>query len=173
MILELVDENNPILLEKTKRFDFENPPMDPQELFNNLKETMIANRGVGLSANQVGIPYSVFVIGNPDDEETIFSVFNPKIVDMSIEQIVSEEGCLSYPGLFIKIKRPSIIRARYTNSSGNTNTIKFGGMTSRIFQHEYDHLEGICHLDRANKIHLEQARRQKKQMDRAKKKNAK
>lgn len=173
MILKLVDKDDPVLSKKTEKFDFNNPPMDPEELFKNLKETMIANRGVGLAANQVGIPYSVFVVGNPDDEETIFSVFNPIIVDMSLESMLTEEGCLSYPGLYVKVKRPSIIRARYTNFSGNTNTIKFGGMTSRIFQHEMDHLEGVCHLDRANKIHLDQAMKQKKQMDRKKKNNAK
>ena len=78
MILKLTNE---IVKEPTQRFDFSNPPIDPTELFENLRDTMVANKGLGLAANQVGIPYNVFVIGNPHIPESIFSVFNPTIVD--------------------------------------------------------------------------------------------
>lgn len=173
MILQLVPRDHVALHEPTVPFNFDAPPVDPQELFENMRDTMVANRGVGLAANQVGLPYSVFVIGHPDDPENVFSVFNPKIVDASDNQVIAEEGCLTYPGLFVKIKRPSVIRVRYTSHNGVTDTIKFEGMTARIFLHEYDHLNGVCHTDRASAFHMEQALRQKKKLDRMRKKNLK
>ena len=173
MILELVEKHHPALNEPTQPFDFNNPQVDPVELFNTLKHSMIANHGVGLAANQLGFPYSVFVIGDPRDPESVFSVFNPIIVDRADDEVLAEEGCLTYPGLYVKIKRPSTIRVRYTTHLGVTDTIKFDGMTARIFQHEYDHLKGVCHVDRANHFHLQQALRQKKILDRKRKSNSK
>jgi len=162
MILQL---KNDILHQHTERFDFTNPPMDPTELFQNLKETMIANRGVGLAAPQCGIPYSVFVMGNPDDPDSVFSVFNPKIVDEASKDIVlGEEGCLSYPNLFVKVKRPKSIKARFSGHDGNVGTLKLDGWTARIFQHEFDHLYGITFQKRASKFHLDQAKNKQKKM---------
>jgi peptide deformylase len=172
MILELVRKDHPALLNPTQRFDFDNPPVDPVELFDNLRDTMVANHGVGLAANQVGLPYSVFVVGHPSDPDNVIPVFNPKIVDVSEQQIIGEEGCLTYPGLYVKIKRPAVVRVRYTTAAGVTDTIKFEGMTARIFQHEYDHLQGVRHVERASKFHLDQALRQKKVLDRKRKANA-
>lgn len=158
MILTLVKKDDPILKEKLNNFDFDNPPVDPSELAVNLAETMIANKGIGLAANQVGLPYRVFaVVGNP-----VMVCFNPKIVDTSSDEVLLEEGCLTFPGLFMKIKRPSMIRARYTMANGETVTNKFIGMTARVFQHELDHLDGILYTSRANLFHREQGYRQLK-----------
>ena len=163
MILELTNE---ILKEPTQRFDFSNPPMDPTELFENLRDTMIANNGLGLAANQVGIPYNVFVIGNPHIPESIFSVFNPTIVDYSNAITLGEEGCLSFPNLLVKIKRSNMIKVRFSGHDGNVDTIKFDGFTARAFQHEYDLLQGITFDKRASKFHLDQAKHNKKKLDR-------
>lgn len=170
MIYTLVKESDPVLHTQTEQFDFDNPQVDPVELFENLKETMIANRGVGLAAPQVGIPLSVFVIGHPDDPNNVFPVFNPKIVDFD-GSIKEEEGCLSYPGLFIKMERPAIIRARYTTHLGVTDTIKFGGFTARAFQHEFDHLLGRVFTTQASSIQLNRAKKQKKKLDKLRNKN--
>jgi len=170
MIYTLVKDSDPILHNPAEKFDFDNPQVDPVELFENLKETMIANRGVGLAAPQVGIPLSVFVVGHPDDPDNIFPVFNPKIVD-SEGVINEEEGCLSYPGLFIKIKRPAVIRARYTTHLGVTDTIKFGGFTARAFQHEFDHILGKVFTTKATSLQLDRAKKQKKKLDRLRNKN--
>ena len=163
MILKLTDK---ILKEPTKRFDFSNPPMDPTELFENLKDTMIANKGLGLAANQVGIPYSVFVVGNPHKPESIFSVFNPTIVDYNKSIQLAEEGCLSFPNLFVMVKRPTIIKARFSGHDGEVGTIKFEGFTARAFQHEYDHLQGEVFTKKASKFHLDRAKNNKKKLDR-------
>ena len=163
MILKLTDE---ILREPTQRFDFSNPPMDPTELFKNLRDTMIANNGLGLAANQVGIPYNVFVIGNPHIKDSVFSVFNPTIVDYSDAITLGEEGCLSFPNLFTKVKRSNIIKARFSGHDGKVDTIKFDGFTARAFQHEYDHLQGEVFTQKTSKFHLDRAKHNKKKLDR-------
>jgi peptide deformylase len=163
MILKLTDE---ILREPTQRFDFSNPPMDPTELFQNLRDTMIANNGLGLAANQVGLPYNVFVIGNPHIEDSVFSVFNPTIVDYSDAITLGEEGCLSFPNLFVKVKRSNIIKARFSGHDGKVDTIKFDGFTARAFQHEYDHLQGEVFTQKTSKFHLDRAKHNKKKLDR-------
>ena len=171
MKYELVSMYDPILYEPTEKFDFDNPQMDPTELFEKLKETMLANRGVGLAAPQVGIPLDVFVVGHPDDPENVFSVFNPKIVDSTGEEIDEEEGCLSFPGLFVKVKRPSKIRMRYSDHSGETDTLVFEGFTARVIQHEYDHLQGLTYTKRAGRLRTEKAKKQKKKLDKLRKNN--
>jgi peptide deformylase len=154
----LVDQKNDILYQKTEKFDFTNPPINPSELAHILAQTMIKNNRIGLAAPQVGLPYRAFVMqGAP-----ILCCFNPIIVDTSSEEIYLEEGCLTFPGLIIKVKRPKMIRARYTEPNGQTITKKFIGMTARVFQHELDHLNGILFTQRANSYHLEKAKKKVK-----------
>jgi len=167
---KLVKGNDPILSQPAQKFDFNNPPVDPTELFNDMKRIMQQNHGIGLSAPQIGLPYQVFVLGNPYEGDSIFSVFNPKIVDVG-DEIVMEEGCLTYPGLFIKIKRPSAIRARFSSHDGNVGTMKFEGYTARAFLHEYDHLQGVTFVKRASALQLQRAKKQKTKLDRMRKRN--
>lgn len=156
-VLELVPEDHPLLRTKLEPFDFDNPPVNPSWLADQLARAMLKYDGVGLAANQVGLPYRVFVIkANP-----IIAAFNPKILDTSEEKIYLEERCLTYPGLFVKIKRPRVIRVRYTLPNGDTNTYKYQDLTARIFQHEMDHLDGIVFTSRANPYHLEQAKKKR------------
>lgn len=162
MILELIDCNDSLLKQPVEPFDFSNPSVDPLDLVSDLAETMLHHNGVGLSANQVGLPYRVFVIHGTE----LIPCFNPRIVDYSEEKIVLEEGCLSYPGLFVKVKRPRRIKVRYADPNGNITTQVFDGMTARIFQHELDHLDGIRYIERANRIHLDQARKAAKKAQR-------
>jgi peptide deformylase len=153
-----MDKNHSILKTELDKFDFQNPPTDPIQLAHDLAETMLAKGGIGISANQIGLPYRVFAMM----AEKIIVCFNPILLSASDEQIVLEEGCLSYPNLFVKIKRPQEIRVRYTEPNGNIITEKFSGMTARVFQHELDHLNGIVYTKRANLIHLEQAKKNAK-----------
>ena len=163
--------NDKYLREKCVPFDFTNPPVTPHEFYWEMSAVMRKNKGMGLSANQVGHNFQMFVFGDFNDKELITGVFNPKIVDHSEEMVYIEEGCLSFPGLFIKVKRPKEIRIRFTDWGGNTDTFKFTGLTARLILHEYDHLQGITFQQRANRIHLDQARSQKKKLDRLRKKN--
>jgi len=172
MILKLVPSTNPILKKPTEKWDFENPPFDLPEFVENLCDTMVHERGVGLSANQVGVPYSIFVIGHPDNPDEIICVVNPKIVDYSNDIVLGEEGCLTWGGLFGKVKRSGTVRVRFANPMGDVNTVTLQGFTARAFQHEYDHLQGVTFLDRMSKYHLDQARRQQKKLNKLRKRNA-
>jgi len=160
MIHTLVDKSDPILKRELEPFDFSNPPTDPIQLAKDLAETMISNNGLGLAANQIGLPYRVFVLTG----EQIFACFNPKIVDSSSETVYLEEGCLSYPGVAVKIKRPRLIRVRFTMPNGETVTKKFDGITARCFLHELDHLNGVVHLSRAHPYHREKALKRVKRL---------
>lgn len=172
MILKLVSPSNPILKKPTEKWDFQNPPFDLPEFVENLCDTMVHERGVGLSANQVGVPYSIFVIGHPDNPDEIICVVNPKIVDYSNDIVLGEEGCLTWKGLFGKVKRSGTVRVRFANPMGDVNTVTLQGFTARAFQHEYDHLQGVTFLDRMSKYHLDQAKRQQKKLNKLRKRNA-
>jgi len=172
MILKLVPPNDPILKKPTEKWNFENPPFDLPEFVENLCDTMVHERGVGLSANQVGVPYSIFVIGHPDNPDEIICVVNPKIVDYSNDIVLGEEGCLTWEGLFGKVKRSGTVRVRFANPMGDVNTVSLQGFTARAFQHEYDHLQGITFLDRMSKYHQDQAKRQQKKLNKLRKRNA-
>jgi peptide deformylase len=119
---------------------------------------MLHHNGIGLAANQVGLPYRVFVIkSNP-----ILACFNPKIVSITGEEVDLEEGCLTFPNYYVKIRRPKMIRVRYTYPNGNTVTEIYDGITARIFQHELDHLNGVLFTSRATLYHRERAERNAK-----------
>jgi len=166
MIYKLVESNHSILTQRLELFNFKDPPIDPVELGNNLIETMVANKGIGLSANQCGLPYRVFVMFS----EQPFVCFNPRVVDVASEQILLDEGCLSFPNLWVKIKRPKMIKVRYQDAFGETHTQQLIGMSARCFLHELDHMDGIVYTRRANPFHLNQARNLKKKIDKGLKK---
>ena len=163
MKLSLVSADHPILRQKAEDFDFDSVgEYDPKELFESMRELMCKERGIGLAAPQCGIPLNVFIMGNPSEPSSIISVFNPKIIEEIDEDVYYDEGCLTFPGLFLRMKRNSAIRVRYTNYKNYTDTIKFDGMTARVFLHECDHLQGILYTDNARPYHIEKAKRKQK-----------
>lgn len=169
--MELLKPNDPLLRTKSEEFDFASPIMPAMELYQLLRDEMCGLKTLGLSAPQLGIMTRVFVFGNPDEPDSIMPVFNPRIVNQGDETIIYEEQCSSFPGLFVKVKRPSTIRLRYSSVTGEVETNNFQGMTARIALHEIDHLDGIVFTDRANRYHLDQAKRRKLKMDRVRKAN--
>ena len=161
-VLDLVDYRDPILHNPLPLFNFKNPPTDPIQLAKDLAETMIHNKGLGIAANQIGLPYRAFALTG----EQILVCFNPKIVSVFEETVLLEESCLSYNGLLVKIRRPKTIRVRFTMPNGHTRTETFSGITARCFQHELDHLDGVSHITRAHPIHREKAKRDWKSYNR-------
>jgi peptide deformylase len=143
------------LVEISSNWNFETDG-DARQLENNMIEFMLANRGIGLAANQIGITKRVFVMGSNNIEgfPVPFAVFNPVIKEASSDLVLDEEGCLSYPGLFLKLKRPSWIVAEYQDSEGNLKEIRADGYLAKCFQHEYDHLNGVCFVDRVSQMKL-------------------
>lgn len=162
MILPLVPDHHPLLHKELDDFDFKNPPANPVELVNDMIETMKHNKGIGLSANQCGLPYRVFVLWSAEP----LACFNPRVIDQKNEFVALDEGCLSYPHLYLKIKRPSAVKVRYQDAFGETHTTTFTGMTARGFLHEMDHLDGIAFTKRASSVHLNRALNQRKQLER-------
>jgi peptide deformylase len=134
---------------------------DAEQLEKDMIEFMLANRGIGLAANQIGITKRVFVMGSNTipNFPAPFAVFNPKIKEASSELVLDEEGCLSYPGLFLKVKRPSWVVAEYQDSQGTVKEIRVDGYLNKCFQHEYDHLNGVCFVDRVSQMKLQLAMR--------------
>jgi peptide deformylase len=83
-----------------------------------------------------------------------FAVFNPKIINVSEDLTLDQEGCLSYPDLWLAIKRPAKIQVEYQNSKGDIIEAEMDGLVSRCFQHEFDHLNGICFVDKVSQMKL-------------------
>ena len=138
--------------------------MNRQEMKDNLIETMEHYNGIGLSANQCGIMERVFGMYSDVKKREIIACFNPKIVTESDEEIFMDEGCLTYPGLWLKVKRPDGIEVTYEDENGEKQEKAMFGLEGRIFQHEYDHMIGTNFTKKVSKLRLDMARkRQKKQ----------
>lgn len=146
--LKLVKTDSTILLKPPEPFDFSGD-IDSAMLSNIMLDRMEELGGVGLSANQVGLNLRMFVMGKNDVR---MSIFNPEIVSVSSEEVSMDEGCLSYPGVYLKVSRPSSVKAKYQNENGEVVERTFEGLTARIFLHEYDHMEGKTFKDRVSKM---------------------
>jgi peptide deformylase len=151
-MLKLITFPNKLLAERMPEFDFENPVMDPKELEKQMIEFMFANKGIGLAANQVGVQTRVFTMGHSDDPESAQAFFNPIVEKHTDDAYDMEEGCLSFPGIYVKIKRPKKIQVTYQNSSGETKTETLEDYNAKCFLHELDHLEGITYKDRTSAL---------------------
>ena len=140
MILQLTPNTHPILHEKMKPCSED---LDRREISRILKENMVHYEGVGLSANQIGISERVFVMILHMETEEIITCFNPRIIKKYKDCGWFEEGCLSYPDEIINVSRPNRIVVKYEDEDKKEHKIKLDGFAARIFQHEFDHLEGI------------------------------
>jgi len=150
----LVRQNDPILRTPCVEFDFANPQLDVVQFAKDLVYMMYELNGIGLSANQVGYNLRIFALrGHPEN----FVCVNPKIVNASEQSSYIIEGCLTFPGLAVKIKRADEIRVRFAMPNGDTRTETFRGLTAHAFQHEMDHMNGELFYMKATKYHRDQA----------------
>ena len=129
------------------------------EFCNNMFETMKNYGGIGLSANQVGKPYRMFVMGDNlnIDKGRKWVCINPEITDMSKETIRYKEGCLTFPFLFLDIERPQKVKVKYLNEQLETVEEEFDGIVSRCYQHELDHMQGRVFTELVSKLKLDMA----------------
>lgn len=146
-------KNNKLLTQPTEDFNFDDPQIDPKELSDTLVSHIDHYNAAGLSASQIGYNLSVFALNS----QPRFVCYNPSITFESDETETIEEYDVSYPGLVVKVKRPKIIRVRFYDPNGTIGIQKFSGLTARYFLHQYDYLQGITFLDRANRFHKEAA----------------
>ncbi len=153
---EVVTLPDPVLRRKTRKVtDF---GADLQTLVDDMVETMRAEPGVGLAANQVGVSLRLLVVEYSEDDSKedaphkLFVVANPEFTRLSDEMVLGTEGCLSIPGYWGNVERHEAVVVKGQNRRGQPMTIKARGWLARIFQHEIDHLNGMLFVDRAEKV---------------------
>ena len=136
---------DPVLRKKAKKItDFNK---DIERLVFDMKQTMAHNQGIGLAAPQLGTSKRIIVYKDADTHE-IKELINPEIIKTEKEKNILEEGCLSFPGVYLKIKRPGAIEVKGFNKNGEEVLFGAQGITARVIQHEIDHLNGILFFDR-------------------------
>lgn len=142
--LKIVKEPDDFLRKKAQKIK---DPLDKkiQKLISDMTETMRENNGVGLAAPQVGKSIRLCII---EDEDKRYVLINPTITASSREKSLAEEGCLSCPGKFLLVERPSEVQIRFTDEFGKARKIKCKGLPARVVQHEIDHLDGILIIDK-------------------------
>jgi len=132
---------------------------DKEKFENDMIKLMIAERGMGLAANQIGITKRFFAIGHDsfDTFKKSAIIWNPQVINFSEEKVIDVEGCLSFKDVFVKVERPKIIEVQYETTQGKTRFAKLDGMESKCFQHELDHLDGITFNKRVSKLRWQMA----------------
>ena len=140
MIRELVKSDNKILHQRVKSCGAN---LDRHFLAKTLIENMLHYDGVGLSANQIGIEERAFAMIRDIEYNDIIVCFNPRIIKRYDDEVWCEEGCLSFPDEIINIQRPDRIVVKYEDEDKKDHKIRLDGFAARVFQHEFDHLNGI------------------------------
>ena len=140
MIRDLVKSDDNIL---HRRIEPCGVNVDRHFISKTLIENMFHHDGVGLSANQIGMDVRAFAMVRDIEYNDVIVCFNPRIVTRSDECVWCEEGCLSFPDQFINVQRPDKIIVKYEDEDGKDHKITLSGFASRVFQHEFDHLNGI------------------------------
>ena len=169
-VFPLIPPNDPRLLmqiapfmdDTLEQFEF----ADRKALCEVMYDNMTKYGGLGLSANQVGLPYRMFVMGgHPQiDLGRTRYVFNAQVLEMSKETVMMKEGCLSFPFLFLSINRPKWCSVKYTDQHGKEIEETLHGMSARVFQHENEHMNGYVFTDLVSKFKLERAEKARKKM---------
>ncbi len=152
-ILPIVKYPDPRLRQESQ------PVQDPgavRQLVKDMEETMYAAEGAGLAAIQVGEPLRLFIIDAPvaggDEGDDALVLINPEIVELSEEQETADEGCLSFPGIYVPATRALRARVRAQGLDGQTFEVQGEGLFARALQHEHDHLNGRLIADFVGRI---------------------
>jgi peptide deformylase len=161
----LKTEGDESLSSKSSVWDFKKTPADSKNIEAELERLMIEEGGIGFSANQMGFLYRVFAM-NIGGQTSFY--YNPEIISKGETLVTFVEGCLSFPKLRLKVKRPDEITVRYQDRDGNVIVEELSGIASRCFQHELDHLDGVCFTDRVSKLTLDLARKKLAKSERKK-----
>ena len=159
--LRLYGENHPMLSVPIPEYTEAIPNPSMKNLVARLKLTMKLYGGVGLSANQCGIFQRVFIIGT---EHFQIACINPKVVAQSEEISKDNEGCLSFPAMFLKVDRPTWVDAEFYDETGALKQIRMEGLTARCFLHELDHMNGVKFVDHAGPLAVQMARQRQEKM---------
>ena len=150
-IRNVVTEGDEILRKHCKEVKEVTPRI--RETLEDMLETMRESMGVGIAAPQVGIMRRMFVAQpDPYDEERVFFMINPVMLEMSEEKELGPEGCLSVPDMVGDVERSVRIKIEATDLNGERKVYDFEGFDARVMQHEYDHLDGILYTDKCENL---------------------
>ena len=132
---------------------------DIEKFEHDYIKLMLAQYGMGLAANQVGITKRFFAIGHEtfDTFQKHAIIWNPKVISFSEEKVIDVEGCLSFKNIWLKVERPKTVEIQYDTTQGESKTARLDGMESKCFQHECDHLDGITFNKRVSKLRWQMA----------------
>ena len=158
--MELIKAPNEFLEKQVAPFNFDT--MDADKISKEMIEMMLKYKGVGLASNQVGIDAQIFVMG----EENPITVINPMVTEVGTEKIEMEEGCLSFPNIFVKVTRPKEILAKWYDENLKEVSTKISGYSAKCILHEWDHLQGITFKDRVSKLKWDMAKKKAKKLER-------
>jgi peptide deformylase len=160
--MKLLKEDDPILKKEAEHWDFKNH-VNAAVIEREMLETMNASGGIGLAGNQVGLLRRVFVMKLANGRE--IGCFNPWIMFGDNDQIEDNEGCLSFPNLWLKVKRHNKITASYLDNTGKDCIIELEGLDARCFQHELDHLNGVTFTEYVSDLKLNMARKKQRKLN--------
>ena len=149
-ILEIKKFNEPILRKKARKV--RKVDEEIRELIVDMVQTMRTGQGIGLASPQVGVLRRVIVIHGDFKGQRILGLVNPKITEKSKEKEKGMEGCLSFPGIFLEIKRAKEVKVKGLDINGKKIRLKVKGLLARVVQHEIDHLDGIVFYNRLSFI---------------------
>lgn len=158
MEYKLLPENHESLRQVSTLWDY-TVDGSPIELVKHMAKIMFANNGIGLAAPQIGLHKRLFIMGN---EHRLIACVNPEIIEGDNKNAISKEGCLSFPNLWLNVKRHDFIKVKYYDVDGVETIRDFSGLMSRVYQHERDHLDGICYDTLVAKLSLELAKNRRK-----------
>jgi len=136
-----------------------------RRLVEKMTEIMFENKGIGLAAPQVGLTLRLFIISLQADRQAVKVYINPTVTPTTDQLEYSEEGCLSVPGVYAKIRRYKKCRVTATDLDGNTFTEEAEGLYARALQHEYDHIEGLTIVNRMTEAAKIANRKQLKKLE--------
>lgn len=161
--MKLIRDPDPILKQVAVAWDFATDTT-AEETEKEMISIMESFKGIGLAANQVGLLKRVFTIQlqNHPDINTPIAMFNPRIATADTHEIDSEEGCLSFPNLWLKVKRPKSITVEYFDKTGKSCIIDLTGIDARCFLHELDHLNGVVFTEKVSQMKLLLARKKQR-----------
>jgi peptide deformylase len=165
MVLTVVKYGTPVLRQKGARIEAVTPAI--RKLIADMLDTMYASKGIGLAAQQVGVPVQLTVIdvrgatdrpsslevnGQPADvaQSMPLVLVNPRATPVG-KPVAGPEGCLSFPEIFVDIARPEAVDVTALDAEGEPIQFRCGGLLARVIQHEIDHLHGILFIDRMTK----------------------
>ena len=151
--MKLIKAPDEFLEKKVNDFDF--TKMDAEKISSEMFNIMKKYEGVGLAANQVGIDAQIFIMG----EDKPMTIINPLVTEVSTNQVEMMEGCLSFPDIWVQVKRPKKVAVTWQNMNNEKLVQHLDGMESKCFQHELDHLDGINFNKRVSKMRWDMAKK--------------